>query len=549
MAAPLRGLLKKGVAFCWLPDHTLAFETLKQNLVKVVAVHHFDSRLHTKLITDASKLNGIGFVLIQTSDPDSFKPISLLQCGSRSLTSTERNYATIEIECLGIQWALKKCDYFLRGLESFSVVTDHRPLVGIFSKPLSAVDNPRLVRIIEKTSPYSFTVTWTSGKSNVIADALSRNPVGSAPVVPVRACVIGGANLVDQMLKAASSCETYQAILAAFRRGQHPSALPASHPSRRLLSVWDQLSLVDGGILCIDGKRIFVPIDFRKTILTKLHAAHPGITKMYQTARSLYFWPGLKNDVVTLVSACDACQTHRASLPVDNFVATTASAPMEQVSADLFQFGSCHYLILVDRFSNFFFTYKLSSLTSKSVIEKLRSCFLVFGFPRALRSDGGPQFRAEFREFCESSGILHQLSSPYNSRSNGSAESGVKAVKAVMAKCQPSHWEDAFSSLRSSCDSSGNSPASLFFTRNVRSPLPTLDNLQPLTPSMNIDSPPDKLRPLRINQRVRVQDRRSLLWSTVGTVESCRGDRSYVIRMDDGSEALRNRRFLRPFYA
>ena len=193
--------------------------------------------------------------------------------------------------------------------------------------------------------------------------------------------------------------------------------------------------------------------------------------------------------------------------------------------------------------------YKLSSLTSKSVVEKLRSCFLVFGFPRALRSDGGPQFCAEFREFCESSGILHQLSSPYNSRSNGSAESGVKAVKAVMAKCQPSCWEEAFSGLQSSCNSTGNSPASLFFGRNMRSPLPVLDNLQPLTPSINIDSPPDKLRPLRIGQRVRLQDQRSLLWSTVGTVDSRRGNRSYIIRMDDGSETLRNRRFLRPFYA
>ena len=153
MVAPLHGLLKKGVAFCWLLDHTLAFETLKQTLIKVIAVHHFDSCLHTKLIMDASKLNGIGFVLIQTSDADSFKPISLLQFGSCSLTSTERNYATIEMEFLGIQWALKKCDYFLRGLESFSVVTNHQPLVGIFSKPLSAMDNPHLVRTIEKTSP------------------------------------------------------------------------------------------------------------------------------------------------------------------------------------------------------------------------------------------------------------------------------------------------------------------------------------------------------------------------------------------------------------
>ena len=303
LASPLRGLLKKGVPFCWLPDHGLAFEKMKRTLVKTVAIHHFDRQLHTKLITDASKLNGIGFILIQTSDADSLIPINLLQCGSRSLTATERNYATIEIECLGIQWALKKCDFFLRGLEYFSVVTDHRPLVGIFSKALSSVDNPRLVRIIEKTSPYSFDVTWTSGKTNVVADALSRNPVGFASDpegtnVPVRACVVGNSDLVDSMKKAASSCASYRSIVAAFQSGQHPSALPASHPSRRLLSVWNQLSIVDGGILCVDAKRIFVPIECRKSILERLHAAHPGITKMYHTARSLYFWPGLKSDIM-----------------------------------------------------------------------------------------------------------------------------------------------------------------------------------------------------------------------------------------------------------
>ena len=75
LAAPLRGLLKKNVSFCWLPEHTLAFENLKVNLVKTVAVHHFDRRLHTKLITDASKLHGIGFILIQTDGPDSFVPL------------------------------------------------------------------------------------------------------------------------------------------------------------------------------------------------------------------------------------------------------------------------------------------------------------------------------------------------------------------------------------------------------------------------------------------------------------------------------------------
>ena len=145
LAMLLRGLLKKNVPFCLLLDHTLAFEMMKANLVKTVSVHHFDHSLHMKLITDASKLNGIGFLFIQTSTADSFVPIKLLQCGSHTLSAAEQNYATIEVKCHGIQWALKKCNFFLRGLHSFSVVTNHWPLVGVFSKPLSTMENPCLV--------------------------------------------------------------------------------------------------------------------------------------------------------------------------------------------------------------------------------------------------------------------------------------------------------------------------------------------------------------------------------------------------------------------
>ena len=445
----------------------------------------------------------------------------------------------------------KKCDYFLRGLEAFSVITDHRPLVGVFSKPLSLVDNPRLVRIIEKTSPYSFEVSWTSGKSNVVADALSRNPVKSdadANVVPVRSCIVGNATLINEMSAAAASCPSYGAVCDAFLQGKHPSALPADHPARRLLAVWHLLSIAGDGLMAVDAKRIFVPFACRRSVLERLHLAHPGITKMYTTARTFYFWPGLKNDVSNLVSACDACQIHQASQPVDNFMASTASAPMELVSMDLFQFGTDHYVLLVDRFSNYSFVSKLKSLTSKVVIERLRGWFVQFGFPKALRSDGGPQFRLEFRKFCKDHGILHQVSSPYNSQSNGSAESKVKALKATMKKCHPSLWEETFSSLHHTCNETGDSPASLFFGRYVRSSsLPVLDVTQPQPSPIN--SPPDKLRPISVGKRVRIQDQRSLLWSTVGTIVARSGDRSYIIKVDDGSIITRNRRFLRILYS
>ena len=90
---------------------------------------------------------------------------------------TQLNYVVIELECLAIVWAIQKCSHFLTGHSGFSVITDHRPLVGVFEKCLHDLHNQRLVRFRERVTDFSFVVSWQAGKDHVIADALSRAPV------------------------------------------------------------------------------------------------------------------------------------------------------------------------------------------------------------------------------------------------------------------------------------------------------------------------------------------------------------------------------------
>ena len=116
--------------YCY-KKHEDAFNRTKSLLKTELKLHHFDANIPTYLVTDASRLNGLGFVLIQSREGPT-KPEKIIQCGSRCISSCEKNYATIELECLAMAWALKKCDFYLRGMPSFSIVTDHRPLVGIF---------------------------------------------------------------------------------------------------------------------------------------------------------------------------------------------------------------------------------------------------------------------------------------------------------------------------------------------------------------------------------------------------------------------------------
>ena len=105
----------------------------------------------------------------------------------------------VELKCLAITWAISECQHhLLRCPEPFTVVTDHRPLLGIFSKDLPSLKNTRLHHLRQKVTDYQFQVTWAPGKSHLIADALSRAPVFAPPEEvdeQIAECFAIGANL------------------------------------------------------------------------------------------------------------------------------------------------------------------------------------------------------------------------------------------------------------------------------------------------------------------------------------------------------------------
>ena len=83
-AQPLRDLLRPKNEWCWSPNHEEAFTRVKKCLVSPPVLAFFDPTLPTKLQTDASRLHGLGFVLLQKHED-----WKLVQCGSRFLTDTE----------------------------------------------------------------------------------------------------------------------------------------------------------------------------------------------------------------------------------------------------------------------------------------------------------------------------------------------------------------------------------------------------------------------------------------------------------------------------
>ena len=172
----MRTLLMKGVDWGFTDEMREEFTVAKMNLTGDQVLSPFDPELETMLITDAARLHGLGFMLVQKNMKGGY---NIIRCGSCSLTPTQRNYSTVELEALGVSYAVRKCDFFLRGLGKFTVWSDHRPLVGLWKKQIRDVDNVRLQKIREKMMPYNMAVQWVGGKANHVADALSRQPLFS----------------------------------------------------------------------------------------------------------------------------------------------------------------------------------------------------------------------------------------------------------------------------------------------------------------------------------------------------------------------------------
>ena len=214
----LQALLKKNTAFLWMDEHQAAFDKLKSYMLLALALNHFNPSWRTRLITDASRLHGLGFVLMQHREDKT----AVIQCGSRSLSPAEKNYSTLELELAAIVWAIQKCNFFIKGIEKFEVVTDHRLLVGIFAKPMPQIDNARITRLREKILDLPFDVKWMAGKDNVIADALSHAPAPTtdgSTSLPVSSCVVAPNTMLASIIECCQTYPAYKQIVCAFQQG------------------------------------------------------------------------------------------------------------------------------------------------------------------------------------------------------------------------------------------------------------------------------------------------------------------------------------------
>ena len=103
------------------PEAITAVERIKNIIASEgVLLQYPDYRKTFNLTTDASS-DALGVVLSQDN-----RPISMI---SRTLSQTERIYATNERELLAVIWALKALRHYLYGVSKINIFTDNQTLI------------------------------------------------------------------------------------------------------------------------------------------------------------------------------------------------------------------------------------------------------------------------------------------------------------------------------------------------------------------------------------------------------------------------------------
>ena len=292
---------------------------MKADVISATKLSHYDETKPLILATDASQ-RGIGAVLMQKQNGEE-RPIAH---ASKTLSSTQQRYSQIEREALSIIYGVKKFHQYLYG-RKFTLITDHKPLVSIFSpnKNLPTMTVQRLQRYALTLMAYQFDIQYKKTSEHGNADGLSRLTTSSDrkfDEFETRESIEISCSIDIAMdglpLSRGTICEetqrdsTLKTVISCVERSNW-SKIAKNSDLLPFKKNKDSLS-VDENVLLLrrDGlSRVVIPSVLQSKVLQLLHEAHWGISRMKQMARRYVWWPKINSDIESMVQRCSTCRT------------------------------------------------------------------------------------------------------------------------------------------------------------------------------------------------------------------------------------------------
>ncbi|GFX24773.1 retrovirus-related Pol polyprotein from transposon 17.6 [Trichonephila clavipes] len=254
------------------------------------------------LFIDASGV-GIGAVLNQKHTPIAF--------ASRTINKAERTYTVTERECLAVIWALNKFKTYFGSLP-VKVIPDHAALTKLTNgKNLSS----RIIRWALKLSEFNIEWQHQPGIQNVVANVLSRNPVGNLDGSQISCAALRALalNSREQLIREQREDPELGHI---YRYLENPDD---GSDNATVCEGWSQdFKLIDGLLFyakystTLGELRVYTPRSLREAIMKEFHdlplAGHLGKRKTYFKLRDTCYFPYMRKYIFEYVSTCERCR-------------------------------------------------------------------------------------------------------------------------------------------------------------------------------------------------------------------------------------------------
>uniref|UniRef100_A0A1I7T8V5 RNA-directed DNA polymerase n=1 Tax=Caenorhabditis tropicalis TaxID=1561998 RepID=A0A1I7T8V5_9PELO len=423
LAAPLTELTKKDQAFHWDEEQQQAFEALKTALCSspVLAAPKLG---HPFVIeTDASG-KGVGAVLLQAQDKEG-KDLRVIAFASRVYNKHERKYPAIELEALGVVYAIQKFKPYIDGAKT-TVITDHSPLKSLLYR---ADLQGRLAKYQIILQGSDIEIKYQPGKQNIVADTLSRNHPEDPTINSI----------------------TPEWINLELVKEEQSKSLELQELKSKLNNFVAENGVIykrkeDRSIVCLPKNTEYGQVLIKKIHEAAEEGAHLGREKTIHKVKEILSFPGMEQAISKVVETCDICQINkdaakkRTKAVLHKFPPT--QQPFERVHCDFIgplpvtERGFRNILVFVCALSKFIIaepTMDQKAFTTIAVISD--RLFSRFGIPRTLVSDQGTNFQsAAVKAFLLKTNCKHQTSTAYHHLANGQVERANQTIKKIDVK-------------------------------------------------------------------------------------------------------------------